>query len=300
MSQKPSATPITFNDLLRLGGIHEKEVLVFRHRPYEPQLNRVFDWIVAERPDLFDCYQSTHGTRTEAALKNARYVAAFIRHRPGLALFAGLHTMAGYREIETGACVVRPGHVALMDLGMVGIKATDGRSSLLEFNLPLLDWHSQWRGRLIIKWPGLERAWYRWADRNQFEIEAITEESIFAARMPAWDELILSWSELAVLPAEWQAALRQWRGIYLITDKSDGKQYVGSAYGGDNLLQRWNEYGRSGHGGNKLLRSRDPTCFRFAILQRLSPDLADADVIRIEATWKDRLHTRAPAGLNDN
>jgi hypothetical protein len=297
---QPSAPLFTFNDLLRLSGLVEDEVLVFRHRPYEPQLNRLFDWIVAERPELFDCYQSTHGPRTEAAMKRAKYVAAFIRHRPGTALFAGMYAMNGYRVLDTQSCVARPAHVALMNLGMVGIKATDGRESLLEFDLSLLDWHSDWSGRLVVRWPGLERSWYRWANRNEFAVEAIAEESIFAAKMPAWDELVLSWAELAALPSQWQSALRQWRGIYLITDESDGKQYVGSAYGGENLLQRWMEYGRSGHGGNKLLRGRDPTRFRFAILQRLSPDLADADVIRSEVTWKDRLHTRAPAGLNDN
>ena len=85
-----------------------------------------------------------------------------------------------------------------------------------------------------------------------------------------------------------------------IHDLSDGKSYVGSAYGEENILQRWREYARSGHGGNKHLRGRDATNFRFAILQRLSPDLPDAEVIRAEATWKERLLSRWPSGLNDN
>jgi hypothetical protein len=28
--------------------------------------------------------------------------------------------------------------------------------------------------------------------------------------------------------------------------------------------------------------------------------MASEDVIRLEASWKERLHTRAPYGLNDN
>ena len=81
---------------------------------------------------------------------------------------------------------------------------------------------------------------------------------------------------------------------------ADGKAYVGSAYGENNLLGRWLNYAARGHGGNRLLRGRDPTGFRFTILQRVSPDMEATDVIRLEATWKQRLHTRHPCGLNDN
>lgn len=35
------------------------------------------------------------------------------------------------------------------------------------------------------------------------------------------------------------------------------------------------------------------------ILQRTSPDLESADIIALEASWKERLHTRA-FGLNRN
>jgi hypothetical protein len=38
----------------------------------------------------------------------------------------------------------------------------------------------------------------------------------------------------------------------------------------------------------------------FTILQRVSPDMEAEDVIQLEATWKKRLHTRPPHGLNDN
>ncbi len=35
-------------------------------------------------------------------------------------------------------------------------------------------------------------------------------------------------------------------------------------------------------------------------VQRVSPDIDANDVVRLEGTWKERLHTRAPLGLNDN
>jgi hypothetical protein len=129
---------------------------------------------------------------------------------------------------------------------------------------------------------------------------AILEDSALAAAMPDWTEIALTWAELAVLPTRWRAALSRWRGIYYIFDVSDGKGYVGAAYGESNLLDRWQNYAARGHGGNAQLRQRDPANFRFTILQRVSPDMDAGDVIRLEGSWKERLHTRQPYGLNDN
>jgi hypothetical protein len=131
-------------------------------------------------------------------------------------------------------------------------------------------------------------------------VVAIFERSVFDAAMPPWEELSLSWDDLGVLPSAWKAKLLEWRAIYHIFDTAIGKGYVGSAYGESNLLGRWLNYSVRGHGGNVLLRDRDPKHFRFSILQRVSPDMEAADVIRLESSWKLRLQTRHPFGLNDN
>jgi len=131
-------------------------------------------------------------------------------------------------------------------------------------------------------------------------VHAILEDSALDAAMKKWDELDLTWNQLSILPRRWQAKLAEWRGIYYIFDTSDGKGYVGSAYGANNLLGRWHEYAALGHGGNRLLRERDPQHFHFTILELVSPAMDADDVIRRENTWKERLHTRKPNGLNDN
>lgn len=143
-------------------------------------------------------------------------------------------------------------------------------------------------------WPGPEINWHRWAHkpRNEMPVLTILDESALDAAMPEWNELDLTWEQLSVLPTRWKSALSQWRGIYHIFDASDGKGYVGAAYGDQNFLGRWRNYAAVGHGGNRLLRQRDPSKFRFAILQRVSPDMEATEVIRLEATWKVRLHTR--------
>ena len=182
--------------------------------------------------------------------------------------------------------------------GMKGFEK-GSRESCLLFDLVPQDFYAHWKGKMTIDWPPPERSWWRRAHRNDFPIIAVLEESELDAAMPEWNRLDLSWDELSILPSRLRNSLSQWRGIYYIFDASDGKAYVGSAYGQENLLGRWRNYAASGHGGNKLLRGRDPHNFRFTILERVSPDMDAADVIRIETSWKERLHTRAPHGLND-
>ena len=118
--------------------------------------------------------------------------------------------------------------------------------------------------------------------------------------MPDWRDLVLTWAELQAIPASWRHALGQWRGVYFIHDASDGRGYVGSAYGSENLLGRWLNYAATGHGDTKDLLKRTPGNFRFSILERVSPDLEPEDVIRLESRWKHRLHTRGRFGLNRN
>ncbi len=294
------ATPLTLNGLLETSGIDLREVVVFRHRPYEADLNKVFDWIVAERRDLFECYQDTHGPRAEAALTKARYVASFIRYRPKQALFVGLYQIDEKRSLSMDEYVARPLHRELMQHGMSGQTSSIGRDSVIEFSMSDTGWNADWSQKLIIEWPGLERSWYRWADRNTFKIKAIAEDALLLGKISSWEELSLDRSQISLLPASWCAAMSQWRGIYLINDRSDGKQYVGSAAGQENILQRWQDYSRTGHGGNKLLKLRDSANFTFSILQLVSPAMPREEVCEIESTWKKRLLSAAPNGLNEN
>jgi hypothetical protein len=271
--------------------------LVLRHRPVEAELNKVLPWLAAEKPDVFNAYQRAHGPRLEAAMTGAKYLVSCIRRDAGRALFIGIYRIAGSRSVSQAELWQTPEYRELTRLGAV---AGGARPSLLHFDLPLTDLYAHWKGKLVIGWPPPERVWWRRAHRNFMPVLAILEESALDAEMPAWEEIDLTWDELAVLPLRWRAKLAEWRAIYYIFDTSDAKGYVGSAYGGDNLLGRWLGYAATGHGGNRLLRQRDHRTFRFSILQRVSPDMDAADVIRLEASWKDRLHTRHPVGLNDN
>jgi len=286
-----------FEDLLIKEEIDPKEVLVLRHVPQQSKLKKVLPRLADKKPELFNAYQQTQKPKAEKAMLNAKYVASFIGHKPGKALFVGLYEVRGYRSLSYEQYWKNQTLEQLTkEYGMEGL--ADKKSTCIWFDLKLMKFCSKWKGKLVIRWSG-EKAFFQWINsKNKFEILAITEDSILVTEMPEWNQLILTWNELKELPQKWCEKLSQWRGIYYIFDVSDGKGYVGSAYGKDNLYGRWCNYAESGHGNNKKLLNRDAKNFRFSILQRVSPDTEPSECQFIEKTWKDRLHTRE-FGLND-
>lgn len=286
-----------FNDLLRSKGIDSSRVLSMRHRPTEPELRKVLPWLAAEEPKVFNAYQQTQHERAEKALAKAQYLASFIGHEPQKAVFVGLYKVGKSRSLNFRQYWSVPEYRIMKSYGLVGFR--DDRPHVLWFDLRLEDFYLGWKGKLIVRWPPPERAWWRWSAQNQISIDAILSESLFTRSMSEWNEIVLTWDELKIIPAALRERLREWRGIYLIQDIVQSKAYVGSACGRENLLGRWLNYSKHGHGGNKRLRQCNPKNFRFSILQRVSPDLQADEVIRIENSWKARLLTRE-YGLNVN
>lgn len=166
-----------------------------------------------------------------------------------------------------------------------------------------------------------------WADRNTMNIvmrdkEAISRLTVKTileqpydeaeTEFPGYENLNLSWSELRyVLNLKtWQTALKNQKGVYLITDVATNKRYVGSAYGDTMLLGRWQSYTENGHGGNRELKSLVETQgldyvkdnFRYSILEHEKKSTTnDEAIIARESWWKEVLLTRNPQfGYNAN
>jgi hypothetical protein len=57
-----------------------------RHRPSEPDFNKVLPLLAADKPDLFNAYQQTQGEQLERAMTTAKYLASFIAHGVGKAV----------------------------------------------------------------------------------------------------------------------------------------------------------------------------------------------------------------------
>ncbi|MGA2686721.1 MAG: GIY-YIG nuclease family protein [Candidatus Korobacteraceae bacterium] len=287
---------LDLKDLLNKHNVDPSHVLVLRHTPPFPQLRKVFARLAADHPAAFNAYQQTQRQDVEDEMDDATHVASFIGNAPGCALFVGLYRHVAPPTLREAAWIrAEPGVRTLESYGLPA--ETIDRHW---FDLQLQeDFHADWKGKLVIQWPGREINWHRWADAADFRIGAIHEESRLCKPPGDYEEWDLSWDELRVLPESWKSRLREWRGIYLIFDKSDGKGYVGSAYGKDNILGRWQHYADKGDGGNKELRTRKATEFRFSILELVSPAMKPEEVIRREENWKIRLRTRTRThGLN--
>ena len=126
-----------------------------------------------------------------------------------------------------------------------------------------------------------------------------------------YENLILSYRELKEIVenqsvySEWHTALSSVNAIYLIVDRTTGKQYVGSAYGEGGLLGRWSYYVSTLHGGNKLMK--ELICcyperyqdFQFSILQILPKTLTSNEIIDLETLYKRKLLS-FKFGMNDN
>ncbi|SDI97229.1 hypothetical protein SAMN04488693_1397 [Arthrobacter subterraneus] len=171
--------------------------------------------------------------------------------------------------------------------------------------------------RLVIEWDN-PRSWHRSAN------------SVTAARMPVleiadrdkvpfpgFDGVLLPYHQLRDMVddpryVDWRTALAEVQGIYLITDSSNGKQYVGKADGSERILGRWTTYARDGHGGNVALRElvRDSAAgevtktdharnFVFSLLRVFGPSTPSSEVNLAESHYKAALMTRE-FGLNRN
>ena len=286
---------ISFNDLVTKAGINPNEVNIIRHTPDSPELRRSFPWIASERPDLFYMYQSTHAPQREAMFLNRSYAASFVVNDLNQTIFIGFYKIGNHCPISREAFAKHPLGEELYSLGCSEIS----QGSRLQFDLDELDEFKPYKGRIVLDWQSGTRSFIQILGAREYIIESIHPNSILVPNIPEWTDILLSYAELKTLPNGWKERMTQWRGIYLITDKLDGKQYVGSAYGNNNIFQRWMEYAISGHGQNKLLKNRSPKNFIFSILQLVSPSADSFEVLKLEANWKKRLLSRE-FGLNAN
>jgi hypothetical protein len=152
---------MNLNDLLIHESFDPETVLILRHRPQEPEFRKVFPWLAAENPTVFNAYQQTQSNATvERAMRSAGHVAAFIGHEPGKALFAGLYQVAGYEELTHQQYWDHPLKAELRRLGHSGATEEE-RPAILWFDLQLTDVYARWKGKLVVGWPPPERSWWR-------------------------------------------------------------------------------------------------------------------------------------------
>lgn len=165
--------------------------------------------------------------------------------------------------------------------------------------------------RLIVRWGEGTRSWAQWlhSQGNKEIVELLPRN--YVMDFPGYYNFSLPFDRLSIMiknpdsNREWQRMLSSVSGVYIILDRSSGKQYVGSAYGVGGIWSRWKSYVRSPSGGNVLLKSllkKSPNKykqFQFSILRVLEPGSTKEEVIDQETLTKRKLGSRA-FGLNGN
>ncbi len=162
-------------------------------------------------------------------------------------------------------------------------------------------------GRVIVRYKNKSQQMVRKAEPmlGECEVSQILPDVFDNDVFPGYENVDLSWRDLGrVLTKDvWRTALENQKGIYLIVDTSNGKMYVGSAYGECMLLGRWQSYAKNGHGGNVELRGLDfahiQQHFRYSILDIYKSTVNDATILERESWWKRVLLTRT-FGYNSN
>lgn len=158
------------------------------------------------------------------------------------------------------------------------------------------------RDRLVIGWKS-PRTWrLNGATAGTYPVVSIADAEPIP--FPGFDRLILTHTQLQSVMREqhyasWRTALSAVVGIYLITDMSDGRHYVGKADGLGTIRQRWSAYAANGHGGNAELKGLDPSHFQFSLLRVFDPATSARDVDIAESHFKNALGSRRH-GLNRN
>ena len=167
--------------------------------------------------------------------------------------------------------------------------------------------YNKYVGRVIVRYKKTSQLNVRWADPliGECEVSEILSDTFDNDLFPGYENVNISWSELKVVISKegWRSALKNQKGVYLITDTSNGKMYVGSAYGENMLLGRWASYVATRNGGNKELRKIQKDHiekhFRYSILDIYKSTVSDEQILNRESWWKRVLLTR-DFGYNAN
>lgn len=167
--------------------------------------------------------------------------------------------------------------------------------------------YEKYIGRLIVKFKNKAQTMIRNAESviNDCEVSQILPDTFDNDIFPGYDKVNVSWDELrrVIEKDTWKTALQNQKGVYLMTDISNGKKYVGSAYGENMILGRWRAYVKTGHGGNVGLKALTfdhiKNNFTYSILDIYKSTTDDQIIIERECWWKEILQSRK-FGYNEN
>ena len=187
------------------------------------------------------------------------------------------------------------------------------------YELTLMDDYKEYRKRLIVKLKKTigrdlyNRLYKNIQDTLEPEVYEIAPNTKLG-HFPGYQNVTLSHPQMQQIilrnEPSWKQALMNVKGVYVITDLSNGKLYIGSASGNtDGIWQRWSDYANIENltGGNKLLneikldKGKDYIVnnFQYSILEIFDTKTKADTIINRENYWKNVFCTRK-YGMNFN
>lgn len=174
------------------------------------------------------------------------------------------------------------------------------RFNAVGYEFLTLEEYKKYFGRVIIEYNNKAQNMVRRAETviNECKVIQILEDTFDNDVFPGYENVNLSWYDLnrVINKNVWKSTLENQKGVYLITNKLNGKMYVGSAYGSNMLHGRWSDYVKNGHGGNKELKKIEfdyiKENFQYSILDIYKSTIEDKIIINRENWWKNVLKTK--------
>ena len=267
---------LSLNDIFQAEGLSPARVQLIRHKDARVRGRSLFDVWFGDR-EIFEEYQRIQRPRN--AFEIGGLVASFVVTQTNETVFIGLYETSGQRKSRPEDIDPLLGHSLSGDyiIHEMQCKTTLG----------------DYIGRLVIEpWKDAINFVQRAASRNPrvLEIKRAAQEELFPGLL-AFSRKV---SDLPGIFPNWRERLNEVKGIYLLTFE-DGHQYVGSASGDKGFWQRWSDYVKDGHGGNRVLirGNRDARHATVSILEFTGSSDQRFDIVNREMIWQAKLGARA-------
>lgn len=184
--------------------------------------------------------------------------------------------------------------------------------SLLDNRDPIGEFLNKYRKRLVVKLDenlGINfELTYKAFENKDIEVFEVFP-NIASEKFNGYQNVSLMYKELKIALSDptWIGALKNIKAVYVIVDTSNGKLYIGSAYGSGGLLNRWNEYLSNLTGGNKKFeelvadngKEYIQNNFKYSIIEIFDTKTKDEYIVERENYWKNVFETKNK-GMNKN
>ena len=288
-----SEKSIKFEDLIKVP--YPKTTKVKFNMNPSDNTKHAYDFLIDDETDddwiNMNAYRNTKTPSNN--LDKAEYLLAFAQH---YYLGVKYFIFGGYYKVE---------------------KITPEVNDGIGYKLTLLDAFSEYRKRLIIEineaiGRNIYSRWYEsFISTLKPQIYQIVPKTSLGA-FPGYSNVLLKHKQMQTIfrqeAPEWEDALSQVKGVYCITDTSNGQLYIGSAYGVDGIWGRWKSYADVNNltGGNKAFEKMKKSGaghiidnFTYSILEIFDMRTKDDYIINRESFWKKVFDT-ITHGMNFN